>query len=213
MSRYETEEEQVDAIKSWWKKNGTQLLSLLLVGVIAISGWRYWTNTQHVESVNASTLFEVLQINMQRGTFGEVSREALKLIQEQPESPYSVGAAMLYAKYSLDKGEAEEALGHLSWVAENAKDAQLRNSARLNMARVQADLKQFDAANENLAFLTKANLKGAEKAVFDYVSGLVALAQLKNDDAHLAFKRVVENDLAEQNLLGLAQIQVDDLAK
>jgi len=213
MSRYETEEEQVEAIKSWWKKNGTLLLSLLLVGVIAISGWRYWTNTQYVESVNASTLFEVLQVNMQRGTFGEVSREALKLIQEQPESPYAVGAAMLYAKYSLDKGESEEALEHLSWVSENARDAQLRNSARLNMARVQADLKQFDAANDNLAFLTKANLKGAEKAVFDYVSGLVALAQLNKDDAQLAFKRVVENDQAEQNLLGLAQIQVDDLAK
>lgn len=27
MSRYETEEDQVEAIKQWWQKNGTQLLS------------------------------------------------------------------------------------------------------------------------------------------------------------------------------------------
>lgn len=213
MSRYDTEEEQVEAIKSWWKKNGTQVLSLLLVGVIAISGWRYWTNTQYVESANASSLFELLQINMQKGTFGEVSREALKLIQEQPDSPYAAGAALLYAKYSLDKGDTDAALQQFKWVAESAKDAQLKNSAQLSIARVYVDQKAFDEANKSLSILAKANLQGAEKATFDYVSGLVALAQSKNEDAFAAFKNVTINAKAEKNLIGLAQIQLDDLSK
>ncbi len=213
MSRYETEEEQVEAIKSWWKKNGTLLLSALLVVVIAISGWRYWTNTQYVESANASTLFEVLQANMQRGSFGEVSREALKLIQEQPDSPYAVGAAMMYATYSLDKGEMQEAITQLLWVTDNAKDAQLRNIAHMNLARIHTSLKGFDAAQEHLDFLEKANLKGAEKAVFDYTAGLTALAQSNHQGALVAFKRVVENQKTDNNLLSLAQIQLDDLAQ
>ncbi len=211
MSRYETEDEQVEAIKSWWKKNGTQLLTLILVGVIAISGWRYWKNTQYVDSANASSLFEALQVNMQRGSFGEVSREALKLIQEQPDSPYAVGAAMMYAKYSLDKGETEEALSHYTWITENAQDAQLRNIAYINLARIQMDLQQFDKAQKQLDFLTKANLKGAEKSVLDYVSGLLAIAQDNPEEALLSFKRVVENNKTESNLLGLAQVQLDDL--
>lgn len=213
MSRYDTEEEQVEAIKSWWKKNGTQVLSLLLVGVIAISGWRYWTNTQYVESANASSLFELLQINMQKGSFGEVSREALKLIQEQPDSPYATGAAMLYAKYSLDKGDTDAALQQFKWVSESAEDAQLRNSAQLSIARIYADQKAFDEANQSLSILAKANLQGAEKASFDYVSGLVALAQSKSEDAFAAFKNVTANAKAEKNLIGLAQIQLDDLSK
>ena len=212
MSRYETEDEQVEAIKSWWKKNGTQLLSALLVVVIAISGWRYWTSTQYVESANASGLFEALQVNMERGTFGEVSREALKLIQEQPDSPYAVGAAMMYAKYSLDKGETEEALTQYSWITENAKDAQLRNTAYISLARIQMDLQNLDAAQVHLDFLSKASLKGAEKSVLDYVSGLMAIAKSDAESAQLAFKRVVENEQTEANLLGLAQIQLDDLA-
>ncbi|HHS99638.1 MAG TPA: tetratricopeptide repeat protein, partial [Thiomicrospira sp.] len=61
MSRYETEEEQIEAFKSWWKKNGTQLLSAILVVVLVFSGWRYWTNTKYVESVNASSTYELLQ--------------------------------------------------------------------------------------------------------------------------------------------------------
>ncbi len=212
MSRYETEDEQVEAIKSWWKKNGTQLLSALLVVVIAISGWRYWTNAQYIDSANASSLFEALQVNMERGTFGEVSREALKLIQEQPDSPYSVGAAMMYAKYSLDKGETEEALAQYEWITENAKDAQLRNIAYISLARIQIDLQNLDAAQAHLDFLTKANLKGAEKSVLDYAFGLMAIAKSDSESAQLAFKRVVENEKTETNLLGLAQIQLDDLA-
>ena len=213
MSRYETEEEQVDAIKSWWKKNGTTTLSLLLVGVIAISGWRYWTNTQYVASANASSVYEILQINMQQNSFGEVSREALKLMQEQPKSPYAAGAAMIYAKYSIEKGDAEDAITKLNWIVENSKDFQLRNAALLTIARVQTDLKAFDKANSSLSELGKVNLKGAEKASFDYVSGLVALAESKTDDAREAFKRVVTNVKAEKNLMGLAQIQLDDLAQ
>ncbi|GKT11723.1 MAG: hypothetical protein ISEC1_P0692 [Thiomicrorhabdus sp.] len=213
MSRYETEEEQVEAIKTWWKKNGTQALGLLLVGVIAFSGWRYWTNTQYVSSANASSLYEILQMNAQQGSFGEVSREALKLMQEQPNSPYAVGAAMLYAKYSLEKGEAEEALTQLNWVTTHAKDFQLKNAAHLTIARVQIDLKAFDKARESLSALTKANLQGAEKANLDYVTGLVALAESKEGEARAAFTSVISNIKAEKSLMGLAQMQLDDLAQ
>ncbi len=213
MSRYETEDEQLDAIKAWWKKNGSQLLTVILIAVLAFSGWRYWTNTKWVESTNASSLFEVLQGSMQQGKFGEVSREALKLIQEQPESPYAIGAAMLYAKYSLGKGETDEAIQHLTWVSETAEDIQLRNLALLRVARIQADIKAFEAAEKNLTSLSQANLNDAEKANFDYISGLVALAQSKEDVALQSFQNVVMNMDAEKNLMGLAQIQLDDLSK
>lgn len=213
MSRYETEDEQLDAIKAWWKKNGSQLLTVILIGVLAFSGWRYWTNSKWVESTNASSLFEVLQSSMQQGKFGEVSREALKLVQEQPESPYAIGAAMLYAKYSLEKGETDEAIQHLTWVSETAEDTQLRNLALLRVARIQADIKSFEAAEKNLTSLSQANLNGAEKANFDYISGLVALAQGSEVVAQQAFQNVVMNVDTEKNLMGLAQIQLDDLSK
>jgi predicted negative regulator of RcsB-dependent stress response len=213
MSRNDTEDEQLEAIKAWWKKNGSQLLTVILIGVLAFSGWRYWTNTKMVESTNASSLFEVLQGSMQQGQFGEVSREALKLIQEQPESPYALGAAMLYAKYSLEKGEDEEAIKHLTWVSETTEDAQVRHLALLRVARIQADKQLFVEAEKSLMALSQANLVNAEKANFDYISGLVALAQSKADVAQKSFQDVMANADAEKNLLGLAQVQLDDLSK
>jgi len=213
MSRYETEEEQVEAIKSWWKKNGTSLLTAILVFVLAFSGWRYWNNYNQVQATNASSLFEVMQLNMQQGTFGEVSREALKLMQEQPDSPYASAAAMLMAKYSFSKGEFAEAQQHLEWVTEHTQDETLKRTAMMRLARVLADQKQFVDAQSVMDKVNAQTLAPAEKSHYDYISGLMALAQSDVALASVAFTAVIENSGASKTLQGLAQIQLDDLPK
>ena len=213
MSRYETEEEQVEAFKNWWNKNGTQVLSAILVVVVAVAGWRYYTNTQYVNSVNASSMYELLVSHSQQGTFGEVSREALKLMQEQPESPYAAGAALLHASFNLEKGEAEEAKTHLNWVLANSTDQAMKATAMLRLARVMADQQDFAGAQSQLQSLQAMKLNGTQQGSLDYVTGLVALQQSDREAAYSAFEKVVNNPDTEQNLLGLAQIQLDDLAK
>ncbi|QCU90588.1 YfgM family protein [Thiomicrorhabdus sediminis] len=213
MSRYQTEEEQVEAFKQWWNKNGTQLLSAILVVVIAVSGWRYWSNTQYVESANASAMYELLQMRSQQGQFGEVSREALKLMQEQPDSPYAAAAAMLHAKYSFEKGEKDEAIDNLNWVSQNATDNSLKSIAQLRIARIYLDNQQFDKAAEQLKAMPATQLTAVQQANYDYVSGLLALQQGDITKAQQAFKAVVDNSETEKSLLGLAQIQLDDLAQ
>jgi len=213
MSRYETEEEQVDAIKAWWKKNGTSLLASVLVLVVAFTGWRYWNNYNQVQATNASSMFEVMQLNMQQGTFGEVSREALKLMQEQPESPYASAAALLLAKYSFSKGEFAEAQQHLEWVNEHAKDTTIKDTAMMRLARLLADQKQFDEAQSVLDQISVSQLNASEKSHFDYILGVIALEKADIPAAIDAFTSVIENKGTSKTLQGLAQIQLDDLPK
>ena len=213
MSRYDTEEEQVEAIKTWWKKNGTQLLTAILVVVLAVSGWRYWTNTQYVNSVNASSINELLQANYQQGSFGEVSREALKLMQEQPESPYAVAAALMHASYSYKKNEPEQAIENLEWVLTNAQTPSIKVVAQTRLARIYSDQKNFELANAQIKELNKQKLNSVEQGSVDYAAAMIALQKGEVDNAYDMFKKVVDNKAAEENLVGLAQIQLDDLAK
>lgn len=213
MSRYETEEEQVQAIKNWWNKNGTQLLSIILVVVVAAAGWRYWTNSQYVASANASSMFELLQAQYQADKFGEVSREALKLMQEQPESPYAAGAALLHASFSFKKGEFDTAVDNLQWVIANSTDQALKVTAQVRLARVYIDQQKFDDAQSAIGAAESMNLNGTEQSNVDYVKGMLALQQDNKEAAYEAFSKVLQNPQAESNLLGLAKIQVDDLTK
>ena len=42
MDIHRTEEEQVEAIKTWWKANGTSVIVGVVLGVAVIFGVRYW---------------------------------------------------------------------------------------------------------------------------------------------------------------------------
>ena len=42
MAELRTEEEQVEALKSWWKENGKSLIMGVVIAVAAVFGWRGW---------------------------------------------------------------------------------------------------------------------------------------------------------------------------
>ncbi|HIQ40770.1 MAG TPA: tetratricopeptide repeat protein, partial [Sulfurivirga caldicuralii] len=67
MSRYETDEEQWEAIKQWWKENGKLIVLAAIVGVGAVTGWNMWQQNQYQKAVLASSTFELLQLKYQQG--------------------------------------------------------------------------------------------------------------------------------------------------
>jgi predicted negative regulator of RcsB-dependent stress response len=210
--KYETEEEQVEAIKNWWKQNGTQLLLGILVIVLVYTGWQYWQNKKYAESVYASSVFEAMQVRAEQGQLGDVAREGLKLMEEQPDSPYSTGVALLLAKFYMEKGEKDRVVENYQWAVEHASDASLKTVAQLRFARYYADQKQFDKAQAQLDTIKVAGLVPAEKANYDYVSGTLALFQGKTAEAKKLFTSVMENKEADDNIKAVAQLQLDDLS-
>lgn len=213
MSRYGTEEEQIEAFKSWWNKNGTQLLSGILIIVIAVSGWKWWENNEYVSAANASTTFDALQMHSQAGSFSEVSREALKLMQEQPESPYAAAAALLYATFKYRSGEVAEAVNNLNWVTEKSTDQALKVTANLRLARIEIEQNKLEEATTRLSEMQTLDLNPVQQSNADYVLAMISLHSGDKTEAYKAFAKVVENDAAEKNLSSLAQIQMDDLAQ
>jgi len=213
MSRFETEDEQVEAIKSWWKKNGTALLTVILVVVVAISGWRYWQNSEFVESANASATFEVLQSRSLQGSFGDVARDALKLMNENPESPYAAAAALLHATYDYEKADIEQAQTNLQWVIDHATSEELKAIAQIRMARLLAQQSKLDDAQAILAKIPRDAEDSALSADIDYLQGLIALSKQELTQAQTAFQSVIDNPNTDDNLRGLAEIQLADIAQ
>ena len=58
MEVYLSEQEQIEAIKKWWKENGTAIITGLVLGVAALSGWKYWQSRQQAIAENASTAYQ-----------------------------------------------------------------------------------------------------------------------------------------------------------
>ncbi|BBP42974.1 YfgM family protein [Thiosulfativibrio zosterae] len=213
MSRYESDDEQVQALKDWWKANGTSLLSGLLAISIAWAGWNYWQNQTLSKAVMASSTFEVLQIKMEQGQFGDVARDGLKLMEEQPDSPYATGTALLLAKFYADKQEMDKAVEQLDWVMANAPDSSLKLISRLRLAQLQQQAGNLDEAKNALTQAKTLKLSTAEQANLDYALAELFLAQKDLDQARTHLKAVLDNQETSTNLATLARLQLDDIAQ
>ncbi len=61
MAEYETEEQQVEALKEWWKQNGLAIIGGAVLGIAALLGWRGWNMYQEKQATEASDIFAVAQ--------------------------------------------------------------------------------------------------------------------------------------------------------
>ena len=91
--------------------------------------------------------------------------------------------AMIAARTQLDAGDAKNARAQLAWAAENAKDAGLRELARLRLAAVMLDEKAYDEAMKQLA----AEPAAAFAPRFAELRGDVFAAQGKTAEARNAY--------------------------
>lgn len=144
MTAYRTEEEQLQLIKDWIKKNGSYVILAIVLFVAIIWGKNYWVNSNADYLANASKLYE----QMQSATKQEEQLDfANKLNKDYKSTTYGMIAVMYLANQQVEKKDWQEATKQYKWVYENSDIwAQLKVIAFENWLRCLLELKQFDTA-------------------------------------------------------------------
>lgn len=136
MEGYASDQEQVEAIKRWWRTNGKAILLGVIVGASIIVGWRLWSNHQATQAELASIEYEQVLIDMRRGDNKAALDRGARLVEQQRDTPYAALAALALAKIKVEDKDQQGARYYLQWVADNAKQPALKDIARLRLARV-----------------------------------------------------------------------------
>ncbi|MBI5717288.1 MAG: tetratricopeptide repeat protein [Burkholderiales bacterium] len=177
------EQEQLDAVKAFWNKYGdliTWVLVLVLGGFGAWNGWQWY---QRDQGNKAGALFDELDRAATAGDADKAGQAFADLRQRYPGTAYAQQGGLLAAKAQFEKGKADDARASLTWVAEQAKEAEARTVARLRLAALQAEAKQYDEA---LKTLDAAKAEGFEALVADR-RGDVLMLQGKKAEARNAW--------------------------
>jgi predicted negative regulator of RcsB-dependent stress response len=182
------EQEQLDQLKAFWKRWGN-LVTLILIAVLGtIAVWNGWHWYQRDQAVKASSMFEELEL---AATSNDVDRAALvfnDLKSRYPRTSYTQQAGLLAAKVQFDKGQLDAANSTLTWVADNAAEADYRILARLRLAGILLEQKKLDEAIKQLDEAEK----GASPEFLALISdrrGDVLLAQNKPELAVTAYRK------------------------
>ncbi|MDP1901257.1 MAG: tetratricopeptide repeat protein [Rubrivivax sp.] len=178
------EQEQLDALKAFWNQQGnliTWTLVLVLGAFAAWNGWQWWQRDQAQKS---ASMFEELDRAAQAGDADKTGRVFADMKERFPRTAFTQQAGLAAAKAQAAKGQTDAAKASLTWVVENAVEDEIRTVARLRLAGLQADAKQYEEALKTLA---DAKSEGFDALVSDR-RGDILMAQGKKDEARGAYQ-------------------------
>ncbi|MEJ2404997.1 MAG: tetratricopeptide repeat protein [Candidatus Thiodiazotropha sp.] len=204
MSVYETEEEQVEAIKKWWKENGSSVLIGLVLGLSGVFGWQAWGNYKERIGAEASVGFSQM-LNAVQGTDTESALKQAELLEKNYDgTAYAVFGGLAEARLLLDKDDQAAAKAKLESVIKQAQEPSLVRLARLNLARILLDEGAYDEASKLVA-----GDAGAFKGEYTVLRGDIALANGDKAAAAEAYTQAMTEEVGDR---GLLQMKLDDLA-
>ncbi len=201
------EQEQLEAIKSWWSQYGNYIVMAVVavaVAVAAYQGWRYYQQTQ---AVGAAALYGQLEEAARTNDSKRVRDIGAQIVDRYGSTAYGGLAALASAKAAFETGDFEAAEKQLRWAAEHAKETEQRDIARLRLAGVLLDVKKPDEALKVL----EAKPLEAYAALYADMRGDVLTAQGKTAEAAAAYRAALEKSDAASAYRQVVEIKLDAL--
>ncbi|RKG39513.1 YfgM family protein [Acinetobacter rongchengensis] len=214
-----SDEEQLDSLKSFFKKYGSAMVTGVLIALIAFFGWEYWQKKTLAENQNETAKVQQLMDDVKAVAGDPKASTALvasadKIVKDNPDSVQAIQAQIVMAKLAYDKNDYATAERELKKV-ENSKlkDAGLLQVVKIKLADTQLAQKKFDEALKTLSAVDEP----AFKATAEELKGDIYVAKNDIDNAkksyQAAWNAVVERKQERQILqikLESVGVLVDD---
>lgn len=206
MDVYQTEEQQVEAIKGFWKENGTAIIAGLVLGFAGFIGFNVYKDTQLENEVITSDAYQTVMESA--GVDGKLfSASASKFITENKDSSYASLTALALAKETATHKDWPQVAIHLASAIESSTNQGIKAIASIRLARVQIQLEQYTEALATLAVTLPESFKSA----IEETKGDAYFKQGKVELARNAYQAAL--DVEGQTNNGALQMKLNDLAQ
>jgi predicted negative regulator of RcsB-dependent stress response len=142
----ETDEQQLEEIKRWWSEHGRAVILGVVLGlgsVIGVSSWRAYVQSQ---GETLSARYEQLVNTAAMPDHSAAVKQADALIADHPDTSYASLAALVGARAAYKASDAATARRLLQWAADHGDAFEVRDVARIRLARLLSEDGQHDAA-------------------------------------------------------------------
>ena len=204
------EQEKLDAIKAWWARYGVLVVTLVTAAALASAGWWGWKAYQNYRANQAMGYFEALEDAARLGGADSAARikaAAQTLRNDYGATGYAARGALIAAQALADQKDLDGARQQLEWLAGQSKQIALQPVARLRLAGLLLDQKQYDQA---LAQLNDA--PPAFTALYADRRGDILAAQGKREEARAAWQSALAALGAGHPLTQVVQLKLDALS-
>ena len=145
------EQEQLDELKHFWKTYGNAITGALTVVAVALAAWfgyQYWQNGK---ATQASMMYDEFERSVQSGDSARIDRALADMNGRFSSSFQAAQAGLVAGRSHYDKGNTDAAIAALTGVAARSAEDGYSAMARLRLAGLLADKKDYDGAFRQLS--------------------------------------------------------------
>lgn len=201
------EQEQVDALKAWWKDNGKWVIGVLVVGLLGFAAMQFWKSYQASQATEAAKLYAEVVKQTASNDAKRIGDAADALASRYGSSAYAPRAQLLASQASLQAKDIPRAKAQLLWVIEHASETGLQVTARLKLASVLLEDKKYDEALKQLDAAHPESFSG----LYADLKGDVLSAMGKVAEARVAYQQALDKTDAKSAYRNLIQLKIDGL--
>ncbi len=208
MEVYDSEREQLDALKKWWQQNGKAIVIGSILGIGTLVGWQQWQSGMQESREAASQEYGVLLDNMEKQNLQGVKESGATIMNNFAKTPYAALAALAVAKVNVEEGDTASARTHLQKVVDQKDQPQFQHVARLRLARLVLDEGE---AKQALDLVKSVDVAGFASA-YDELKGDIHAALGNTAEARSAYERAIAamDAALDQSII---KMKLDDLGE
>ena len=200
---YNTEEEQVQAIKTWWKENSISIIAGIVIGIAVLAGYKYWVESNKNQAQQASVIYSQILSSDDKAKNTEI------LKAEYSNTPYAALATLLLAKDYVNAKEVDKAISQLNWAINNNNDDAIKHVAQQRLARLYI--------SENKVELAEALIKGVQAegftAGYNEIRGDINLAKKLPLQAKENYRLALSSLTQGDQRFDIIKMKLDDLTQ
>jgi predicted negative regulator of RcsB-dependent stress response len=199
------DEEQLEALKAWWQRNGRVIVIAAVVGLTSVLGWQQWSSWQDRQAAAAAADYQAVLSALSQNDREAATNRVVQLQQDYAKSTYAVLASLAVATAEMADANASDAAALLGWVSEAQPDSPMAPVARLRQAEALA------AAGDNAAALAVLDppIQGPLEARFYELRGDLELAQNDKEAAIEAYRSALQRSAGQRR--SLVEVKLSDL--
>ncbi|HWS39915.1 MAG TPA: tetratricopeptide repeat protein [Arenimonas sp.] len=206
MSEQYDEHEQSERVKQWLLKNGSNILTVILLAIASVGAWQWWQGKQASNSMEAANQYQVFVQAIEKNDKAKATVLGEAVIANYAKSDFAFLAALRLAKFHMSQGKPELALTVLekaNTVANSDSNRELANIRIVQLHLTQGKLAQADA---------KLNTFKPEyfPAGYAEIQGDLALAKGKRTEAAAFYQTALNKLTATAGSRGLIEIKLSE---
>ena len=208
MAVYDLEEQdKLDDLRAWWKQWGNTVAGVVIavcVGVIGTQGWRWWSAHQ---AEQAAVLYNAVSAAARANDTAKARDAMAQLADNFGRTGYAPRAALIVAALLFESGDKVGARAQLAAVIDGNAEDELKQIARLRLAAMFVDDRQYDDALRTLDARHDESFAG----IYADLRGDILAAAGRTDDARIAYQTALTRLDAKSAYRNFVQVKLDTL--